>query len=116
MKKILENMVFIVCLVCISSFPGNAVGLEEEEIFTGIIIEIASEDYIIQVKNRNYIVTAVFVDDGITAEPEPGTFRDLKVGSVVEIHFQGKNDGFWRAKKVILFTGDKEKEKLKSLE
>lgn len=116
MKKIFGYLVLIVCLIGISSFTGNAVGQEEEIIVTGKIIEIAADEYIIQVKDRNYVVGDVFIDDGLTAAPEPGSFRDLEVGSIVELHVEGKYNGFWRAKKVILFTGDKEKEKLKSLE
>ena len=116
MKKIFGYIVLIASLTLIPLFNSSAVEQEEEIIDTGAIIEIAADDHIIQVKNRNYIVTAVFVDDGTRTELEPGFFRDLKVGSIVTIYVNGKSNGFWKAKKVILFTGEKEKEVLKSME
>ena len=115
MKKILEYIVFTFCLVCISSFPNNVFGQEEINV-TGKIIEIAADEHIIQVNDRNFVVTAVFVDDGLAADPVPCSFNDLKVGSVVELHVEGKYNGFRRAKEVILFTGDKEKEILNNFE
>ncbi len=115
MKIIYRYMVLLICLVCISSYTGNASGQDKEVIDTGEIIEIAEAEHIIQVKNRNYVVTAVFVDDGTTSEPVPGFFTNLKVGSIVELHVKGKNNGFWQAKKVILLTGEKEEEVKKNL-
>jgi hypothetical protein len=115
MKKVSGYIAFIACLACVLFFSSNAVGQEEEIKVTGKIIEIAAAEYIIQVKNRNYIVTSVFIDDGVKVEPTLGYFGDLKVGSVVELHVMGKSDGFWKAKEVIVFKGDKEKEALKNL-
>ena len=115
MKKVSGYIAFIACLVCALYLNSNAVGQEQEIKVTGKIIEIATDEHIIQVKNRNYIVTAVFIDDGVTVEPTPGFFGDLKVGSVVELHVMGKSDGFWKANEVIMFTGDKEKEVLRNL-
>ena len=115
MKKVSGYIAFIACLACVLYFNSNVVGQEGEIKVTGKIIEIAADEHIIQVKNRNYIVTAVFIDDGVTVEPTPGFFGDLKVGSIVELHIIGKSDGFWQANEVIVFKGDKEKEALKNL-
>lgn len=116
MKKIFGSILLTVFLIGTAAFTGNAVAQQEDEIVTGEVIEIAAAEHIIQVKNRNYVVIAVYIDDGIRSEPEPGFFTDIKVGSLVELHINGKSNGFWQAKEVIIFTGDKEKKVLKSLE
>ena len=116
MKKIFGYMVFIVCLIGISSFAGNVFGQKGEIIVIGKVIEIAADEQIIQVKDHNCIVTAVFIDDGIMPEPMPAFFTDLKIGSIVELHINGRYNGFRQAKKVILFTGKKEKEMLEKAE
>ena len=116
MKKIIGYMVFTVCLVCISSFANNASGQEKESIVVGKVIEISPNENIIQVKERSYFVTAVYKDDGTVTEPGPGYFGDLKVGSIVELHVQGKYKDFLQAKKVIIFTGNKEKKILQEIE
>jgi hypothetical protein len=82
----------------------------------GEIIEIAPDEYIIQVENRNYIVNAVFIDDGSTELPLPGVFHDLRVGSLVEIQVGNKKDGFWKAKQVTILRGDKKEKVLGELD
>lgn len=93
-------------------FPNLSIG-EEENMVVGEIIEISPNEQIIQVGNRNYIVTYVYIDDGITEEPVMGFFRNLEVGSIVEVHFIDKHDGFWKTEKVILFQGKKREDILK---
>ena len=115
MKRISGYIVFIVCLVCISSFNISAFG-QEELIITDNILEMDPDRRIIQVRDRQYFVTAVFIDDGKSVEPSAGLYYDLKVGNLVELHITGKSNGFWQAKKVIIFTEEKEEEFLKNRE
>ncbi len=119
MKKITGYMAVIICLVCISSFHQNVFAQEEESlIVVDKIMEIGKEPNIIQVRDRNYIVKSVYVDNGVTKEPQPALFRDLEVGNLVEVESNGKkgDDGLWRAKKVTLLTGEKENNILKEKE
>jgi hypothetical protein len=110
MNEIRKSLGIITCLICIFFFAGFSIAQEEAATVTGEIMEIAEPDHIIMVKDRNYIVIAVFVDDGQSEAPLPASFNDLKVGSIVEITAGDKSDGFWTAKKVFLLTGEKEKE------
>ena len=74
------------------------------------------DENIIQVGNRNYIVQMVFLDDGSAETPRLGSFGNLKLGSLVEISIGDKNEGFWEAKKVVLFIGEKKEDILKDIE
>ena len=92
---------------------GLSHGQEEEITVIGEIIEIASNDKIIQVGDRNYIVTTVLIDDGSAKGPVVGRFGNLEVGSLVEVYVGDKSEGFWKAEKVVLFQGSKKTEILK---
>ena len=117
MKRISVYVIFIVCLVCISSFNISAIALEEEIIITDKILEMDTDRRVIQVRNKQYYATTVFIDDGTTDEPRVGLYFDLKVGDIVELHVKPvKSNGFWQTKKVILYKGEKEKEFLENLE
>jgi hypothetical protein len=109
MTKIIKPLEIIVFLICMFSYAGSIYAQGEEEIVIGQIMEIAAEEHIIMVKDRNYIVMAVFLDDGVSKDPVPTSFNDLKVLDVVMITPGKKSDGFWTAKKVILLTGEKAK-------
>ena len=99
----------IACLICLFFFVGITTAQEEDETVTGEIMEIAEAEHIIMVKDRNYIVFSVHVDDGLSEEPLPASFNDLKVLSIVKITPGEKTEGFWKTKKVILLTGEKAK-------
>ena len=107
MKKISGYIVLIVCLVFISSFNVSVFGQEEELIITDEILEMDPDKRIIQVRDRHYFVTAVYIDDGISEEPIAALYYDLKVGDLVELHISGKSNGFWQAKEVIILTEEK---------
>jgi|WetSurMetagenome_2_1015567.scaffolds.fasta_scaffold469818_2 hypothetical protein len=109
MNKIRKSLGIMTCLICIFFFTGFTTAQEEEYTVIGEIRELVDTEHIIMVKERNYIVIAVYVDDGQSEEPLPASFNDLKVGSIVAINVGDKSDGFWTAKKVCLFTGEKEK-------
>lgn len=116
MKKISGYIAFFVCLVLISSFNVSVFAQEGEMVITDKIIEMDPDRRLIQVRNRHYHVTTVFIDDGRTKEPRTGLFYDLKVDDVVEVHVKGKSDGFWQTEKVIIYTGEKKKEFLENRE
>jgi len=116
MKRISVFVIFIVCLVYISSFAKSVIAQEEEIIVTDKILEMQPEKRVIQVGNRQYYVTTVFIDNGTTDEPRTGLYFDLKVGDIVELHITPvKTNGFWQTKKAILYKGKKEKEFLENL-
>ena len=117
MKRISVFVIFIVCLVCISSFNKSVIAQEEEIIVTDKILEMYPEKRVIQVRNRQYYATKVFIDDGTTDEPRVGLYFDLKVGDIVELHITPvKSKGYWQTKKVILYKGEKEKKFLENME
>lgn len=117
MKKISGYIVVAVCLVCISSFSINIFSQEREVVITDKILEMDPDRRVIQVKDHQYYVTSVYIDDGTSKEPRTGLFYDLKQGDIVEVHFtMTKYNGFWQAKKVIILKGEKEKEFLESME
>lgn len=110
MKKIKKSLGIITCLILMISFAGFISAQEEDVTVIGEIMEIAEAEHIIMVNDRNYIVMAVFIDDGVSEEPLLISFNDLKVRDVVVITPGEKSDGFWIAKKVILLAGEKEQE------
>jgi hypothetical protein len=109
MKKITKTFGIIIYMISMISFSGLTSAQEEENTVIGEIMEIAAEGHIIMVKDRNYIVTAVFIDDGVSEEPMPTSFNDFEIRDVVVITPGVKSDGFWKTKKVILLTGEKAK-------
>jgi hypothetical protein len=109
MNMIRKTLILIAGFICIFPFAGFTTAQEEEYTVIGEIRELVDTEHIIMVKERNYIVIAVYVDDGQSVEPLPASFNDLKLGSIVEISVGDKSDGFWTAKKVCLLTGEKEK-------
>jgi hypothetical protein len=114
MKKRLRLMSIISAFMAATFLcAGLSHGEEEEMTVTGEIIEIASNENIIQVGNRNYIVMTVLIDDGSAKAPVAGRFGNLKVGSLVEIYVGKKSEGFWKADKVVLFLGSKRQEIMK---
>jgi hypothetical protein len=111
MNRIRKTLILIAGFIFIFSFSGFTTAQEVENTVTGEIMELVDTDHIIMVNDHNYVVIAVFVDDGVSKEPLAASFNDLKLGSIVEVHLGiEKSDGFSVAKKVILFTGEKEKE------
>jgi hypothetical protein len=111
MKRIKKDIRLTALLLCLFAFAGFTHAQEVENTVTGEIMELVDTDHIIMVNDHNYVVIAVFVDDGVSKEPLAASFNDLKLGSIVEVHLGiEKSDGFSVAKKVILFTGEKEKE------
>ena len=104
-KKII---LLVFCLVCIFCLTNSVAREKEDIIIKGKIIEIEEDKHIIQVRDRNYIVIAVFIDDGKTTEPEPGFFSDLKVGDKVKIAEGNRSGSFWEAKRVVLITEDRD--------
>jgi hypothetical protein len=111
MKRIKKVINLTVFLLCVFVFAGFTHAQEVDNKVTGEIRELVDTDHIIMVNDHNYIVIAVFVDDGLSKEPLAASFNDLQVGNIVEIYASGnKSDGFWTAEKVILLTGEKEKE------
>lgn len=116
-KRLLRYIIITVLITGLLILPNTSIGQEKEiKRIIGKIIEMSPKENMIQVKDRNYIVSAVYIDDGSTEDPILGSFSNLEVGDIVEASIGDKYDGFWEAKKVIKFTGDKKKEILKKLE
>lgn len=110
---VILNLIFLfntLLLVTVSN------GQEEENTVIGKIVEMAISENIIQVGNRNYIVEKVSLDYGTDETPIIGRFSNLKLGEVVKIYEGDKKEGFWEAKEVVLYLGEKREEILKELE
>jgi hypothetical protein len=89
----------IACLICLFFFVGITTAQEEMRQSPVKSWRIAEAEHIIMVKDRNYIVSSVHVDDGLSEEPLPASFNDLKVLSIVKITPREKTEGFWKAKR-----------------
>ena len=116
MRKTLTLTLALTLIVTIFVIIDISHGQDEEETVIGEIIEMVPEENIIQVGNRNYIVQMVLLDDGSAETPLLGSFGNLKLGSLVEISVGNKNEGFWAAKMVVVFTGEKRENILKEIE
>jgi hypothetical protein len=118
MKKVLGLILITIFMLTNFLLGSISHGQEQEEANTviGEIIEIVPDERIIQVGNRNYIVETVYLDDGSAGEPVLGRFGNLDLGSIVEIYTGESNEGFWEAKKVVLFLGVKKEEILELIE
>lgn len=116
-KRLMRYIAIVVFITGFFVLPNTSIGQEqEEERIIGKIIEIAPNENIIQIENRNYIVSVVYIDDGLKEDLILGSFGNLEVGDIVEIYIGDKYGSFWRAKKVIKFIGDKKKEILTKLQ
>lgn len=106
----MKKSIIVIFLMSLFLAPGISLAEEEEVTVLGKILEMVSNQGIIQVGNRNYKVERVVIDDGSEEGPVLGGILDLKVGSLVRVYVGEKDKGFWRAKKVVLFVRAKREE------
>jgi hypothetical protein len=107
----MKKSIIVILLMTLFLIPGISLAEDEEEVTVlGKILEMVSNKGIIQVGDRNYRVEKVVIDDGSEKEPILGGILDLKVGSLVRVYVGEKDEGFWKAKKVVLFVGAKREE------
>ena len=112
----MKNTIVFVFIIITLLFTISAYAEDREYTVTDEIIEMVIEENLIQVRDRNYEVELVLIDIGMDTEPFVGSLSDLKVGSLVKVFVKGKGINFWKAEKVIAFTGKKREEMLKELD
>ena len=82
----------------------------------GYIIEVSQSREYIQVNDHIFKVNQVEIDDG-SEDLHKGNRQQLNEGSVVQIIIGStKTVDYWEAEKVVLYTGEKKEQVVRSME
>jgi len=112
----MKKSIILGCMMFTLLFTGISYAEDEDNYIIGEIRELVRSENVIQVGERNYEVEIVLVDFRIGGEPVMGSMYDLKEKSLVKVYVKDKGEKYWKAEKVIVFTGEKREEMLKKLD
>ena len=113
MKKCMFAILFAL-VVCLAP-SGVQAGTRylPEKFFVGRIVELGTNQSLVQVGDYSFVMGAVFVDSG-TGEL-PANRADLQVGQLVQVEVARKGVDLSEAKKIIILKGERLQQAVKQM-
>jgi len=105
MKKVAYAVIFflVVCLASVGAQAGTR--YLPEKTFVGRIVELGTNQSLVQVGDYSFVMGPVFADSG-TGEV-PASRADLQVGQLVQVEVARKGVDLSEAKKIIILKGER---------